>query len=57
MKTYYVEINDEPAFVEANSKNEALVILANDYGFEREEFEIYHEVDEDYAEMMGYDTY
>lgn len=57
MKTFYIEINDEPAFVEANSKTEAIEILTNSYGFEREEFKIYREVDGEYAEMMGYDTY
>lgn len=57
MKTFYIEINDEPAFVEANSKIEAYQILVNDYGFDNDEFKIYREVDGEYAEMMGYDTY
>lgn len=57
MKTFYVEIHDEPAFVEADSKIEAYQILITSYGFDNDEFKIYSEVDEEYAETMGYDTY
>lgn len=57
MKTFLVEISGEEAFVEANSKAEAIDTLVWNYGFDREEIIIYHEVDEDYADMMGLDTY
>ena len=57
MKTFLVEIGGEEAFVEANSKAEAIDTLVWNYGFDREEIIIYHEVDEDYADMMGLDTY
>ena len=57
MKTFLVEIGGEEAFVEANSKAEAIDTLVWNYGFDREEIIIYHEVDEDYADIMGLDTY
>ena len=57
MKTFLVEIGGEEAFVEANSKAEAIDTLVWNYGFDREEIIIYHEVDEDYADIMGLDIY
>lgn len=57
MKTFLIEIDGEEAFVEANSKTEAIDKLLYTYDFEKDEIVIYHEVDEDYADMMGLDTY
>ncbi len=57
MKTFLIEINGEEAFVEANSKADAIDRLISTYGFEENEIIVYHEVDGAYAEMMGLDTY
>ena len=57
MKTFLIEIDGEEAFVEANSKADAINKLIYTYGFDEDEIIIYHEVDEDYADMMGLDTY
>lgn len=57
MKTFLIEIDGEEAFVEANSKADAINKLIYTYGFSEDEIIIYHEVDEDYADMMGLDTY
>ena len=57
MKTFLIEIDGEEAFVEANSKADAIDKLTHTYGFDEDEIVIYHEVDEDYADMMGLDTY
>lgn len=57
MKTFLIEIDGEEAFVEANSKVDAINKLIYTYGFNEDEIVIYHEVDEDYADMMGLDTY
>lgn len=57
MKTFLIEINDEEAFVEANSKADAINKLIYTYGFNEDEIIIYHEVNWDYADMMGLDTY
>ena len=57
MKTFLIEIDGEEAFVEANSKADAIDKLTHTYGFGEDEIVIYHEVDEDYADMMGLDTY
>ena len=57
MKTFLIEIDGEEAFVEANSKADAIDKLIHTYGFDEDEIIIYHEVDEDYADMMGLDTY
>lgn len=57
MKTFLIEIDGEEAFVEANSKTEAIDKLLYYYEFEKDEIIIYHEVNEDYAERMGLDTY
>ena len=57
MKTFLIEIDGEEAFVEANSKADAINKLIYTYGFNEDVIVIYHEVDEDYADMMGLDTY
>lgn len=57
MKTFLIEINEEEAFVEANSKADAIDRLINTYGFNEDDIIVYHEVDGAYAEMMGLDTY
>jgi hypothetical protein len=57
MKTFLIEIYGEEAFVEANSKADAIDKLINTYGIDEDEIVIYHEVDGEYAEMMGLDTY
>jgi hypothetical protein len=57
MKTFLIEIYGEEAFVEANSKADAIDKLIYTYGIDEDEIIIYHEVDEEYAEMMGLDTY
>jgi hypothetical protein len=57
MKTFLIEINGEYAYVEADSEKEATVILHRTYGFKKSEFTVYHEVDSEYAEMTGLDTY
>ena len=57
MKTFLIEIDGEEAFVEANSKTEAIDKLLYTYKFEKDEIIIYHEIDEDYADMLGLDTY
>ena len=57
MKTFLIEIDSEEAFVEANSKADAIDKLIYTYGFDEDEIVIYHEVDEDYADMIGLDTY
>ena len=57
MKTFLIEIDGEEAFIEANSKDDAINKLVYTYGFNEDEIIIYHEVDDDYADMMGLDTY
>ena len=58
MKTFLFDINNgEEAFVEANTKGDAMDKLVFTYGFNEQDIGIYGEVSEEYAEMMGYDTY
>ena len=58
MKTFLFDINnEEEAFVEANTKGDAMDKLVFTYGFDEQDIAIYEEVSEEYAEMMGYDTY
>jgi hypothetical protein len=58
-KTYLFEIIDsgEEAFVVAKDKSEAICKLVDTYGFDENEITITACVREEYAEMMGYDTY
>jgi hypothetical protein len=58
-KTYLFEIIDsgEEAFVVAKDKSEAIRKLVDTYGFDENEIVITACVREEYAEMMGYDTY
>jgi hypothetical protein len=58
-KTYLFEIIDsgEEAFVVAKDKSEAICKLVDTYGFDENEIVITACVREEYAEMMGYDTY
>ena len=60
MKTFMAGLNvddyEEEIFIEAKTEAEAIEKMVN-YGFDSEQVIIYHEVSEDYADMLGYDTY
>lgn len=60
-KTYLagllVDDCEEEIFVMGKTKQDAIDKLVYTYGFDTEQIIIYHEVDEDYADMLGYDTY
>ena len=48
---------EEEIFVTGQTKQEAIDKLINTYGFDSEQIIIYHAVSEEYADMLGYDTY
>lgn len=60
-KTYLAAIciddEEEEIFIEASSPTAAIEKMFMTYGFDSESIIIYHEVDEDYADMIGLDTY
>ena len=61
MKTFMAGLNvddyEEEIFIEANSEAEAIEKMVYTYGFDSEQVIIYGEVSEEYADMLGYDTY
>jgi hypothetical protein len=60
-KTYFagliIDDCEEEIFVMGKTKQEAIDKLINTYGFDPEQIIIYHAVSEEYADMLGYDTY
>jgi hypothetical protein len=61
MKTFLAVICiddcDEEVLIEANNPEEAISKMFMTYGFDSETIIICGEIDEEYAEMLGYDTY
>lgn len=61
MKTYLAAISiddcEEEILIEAKSPDDAISKMFMTYGFDSESIIIYHEIDEEYAEQLGYDTY
>ena len=61
MKTFMAGLNvddyEEEIFIEAKTEAEAIEKMVYTYGFDSEQIIIYGEVSEDYADMLGYDTY
>jgi hypothetical protein len=61
MKTYLaaisIDFEEEEILIEANSPEQAIEKMFMTYGFDSDSIIIYHEIDREYAEMLGYDTY
>lgn len=61
MKTYLaaisIDFEEEEILIEANSPEQAIEKMFMTYGFDSDSIIIYHEIDEEYAEQLGYDTY